>query len=172
MALNFLFISVESNECFILIQRFPFDMNNPIGYLIAFALQYMLFACMFLNISCFASLGIGAYMFAIAGCKDSRGDICQMNARKVSKIAAKYQAKIMKQLSRFVLYHSQVKQLSICALLLLFGLTDNCNRRCIVSFRLFHDFSDVFQPLFVVVFSWSMLTICSALLIIQTEIVE
>lgn len=38
--------------------------------------------------------------------------------------------------------------------------------------RFYRDFSDIFQPLFIVIFSWSMLTICSALLIIKMELVE
>lgn len=90
--------------------RFPFDINNPVGYLIAFTLQYIVFACMFINIACFASTGIGSYMFAIGITKDVRSVLNPIN--DIGK-TRQNQAEIEKQLSEFVVQHSLGKKLRI-----------------------------------------------------------
>lgn len=38
--------------------------------------------------------------------------------------------------------------------------------------RLFIDFSDIFQPIFMAIFAWSLMTICITMLMFRTEIVK
>lgn len=94
---------------FYVIQRFPFEINNPVGYIIAFTLQYIVFACMFINIACFASTGIGSWKFAIAYTEDIRNILNEIDgiAKKV-----KNQTKIEEKLSEFIVQYSLGKQLS------------------------------------------------------------
>lgn len=91
------------------IQRFPFGINNPVGYVIAFTLQYVVFACMFINVSCFGSTGIGCWKFAIAYTEDIRNILTE-----IDDIAqdAEYQIKLDQKLSEFIVQHSLGKQLS------------------------------------------------------------
>lgn len=95
-------------SCIRFIQRFPFDINNPVGYFAAFTLQYIVFACMFINIGCFASTGIAAYMFAIAFTKGIRNTSIPFN--DIAKTRHR-QGKIEKQLSVFIVEYSQGKKL-------------------------------------------------------------
>lgn len=46
--------------------RYPFDTNTPIGYLIAFAIEYITFAYEYFVIACTWALGICAFWFAIS----------------------------------------------------------------------------------------------------------
>lgn len=89
--------------------RFPFDINNPFGYLVAFTLQYIVFACMFINIACFASTGIGSWMFAIAYTKDIRNVLNQIDGIAENP---KNQTEIKEKLSEFIVQHSLGKKLS------------------------------------------------------------
>lgn len=40
------------------------------------------------------------------------------------------------------------------------------------NFRLAHDFSDIFQPIFMCLFTWSAITISTSMLLIQIDIVK
>lgn len=71
-------------------------------------MQYIVFACMFINIACFASTGIGAYVFAIAFTEDIRSVLSPMD--DIAKTPEK-QTKIDEQLSQFIVQHSLGKKL-------------------------------------------------------------
>lgn len=43
---------------------------------------------------------------------------------------------------------------------------------CLIHFRVAHNFSEVFQPIFMILFTWSLIAISGALLMIQMQIVE
>lgn len=64
--------------------------------------------CLFQIVSCIVTLGIGAFIFAIAICDDIKSDL---NSTEQFTIARRNRFKIAKQLSNFVQYHSESKQL-------------------------------------------------------------
>lgn len=95
-------------------KRFPFATNNPIGYLIAFAIEYIMFGYGFFAIACTLALGIGAFWFAITASKEIRLILHSINDEAHAK---KRQPNKTKELiSKYVDIHSAVKQFSIFAI--------------------------------------------------------
>lgn len=59
------------HSSFLLSNRFPFDTeNSPIGYLIAFLLEYIFVGFASFIAACTLTLGIGGYWFAMAATKE------------------------------------------------------------------------------------------------------
>lgn len=61
-------------------QRFPFDWNNPIGYLIAVTLEYIILAYEFFVVACLVGLGIGANLLGILVIKDIQSIVQSINS--------------------------------------------------------------------------------------------
>lgn len=142
--------------------------------MIAINLEYIAVVYLLYLISCILSLAIGSYIFAIASTKEIRRNIRDFN--KVVMVNDEQtkpdkRSYLISQFSVFIHAHSTVKQLSI-----------HCKwdlpQRTIINWdikfisRVATDFSNVFQPIFMVLFSWSIIAICSLMLLIQIEIVE
>lgn len=90
-------------------RRFPFDRKNPIGYLAAVSLQFIMSTYGFAlvaNMSCF---GIGCYFFALTLTDDLKNILKSIN--KISKIKKK-RSEIAAKLTEFIKIHSMAKQLS------------------------------------------------------------
>lgn len=88
--------------------RFPFDWKNPLGYLFAVTIQCIIatYGLKFLAFS--VSFEMGAYFFSNALTKDIIGLLKTIN--KSAKAKGSH-TRILKQLTEFVQYHSDVKQL-------------------------------------------------------------
>lgn len=98
--------------CFFLFEkcRLPFDWKNPIGYLIAVTLQYIIAIYAAIFMSCIVTLGFGAFLFAVAVNKISKQSlytICKKAKHKTS------QTHLLKRLHEFIHFYSSVKQLSV-----------------------------------------------------------
>lgn len=65
--------TIKMTLFFLLCERFPFDTNNPIGYLTAVILEYVLIGYQYFVAACTLSLGIGAYWIAIPTTEEIRG---------------------------------------------------------------------------------------------------
>lgn len=92
-----------------------------------------MFTCVFLIVSCIATLGIGGFIFALAICEDIKIDLSSI--QKSGK-RAENKSKIVEQLSQFIQYHSEMKQLSQCCTSVLFV------RETIISKKKFLCFPD------------------------------
>lgn len=89
--------------------RFPFDWKNPLGYFLAFTLQFLICTYLFILIACGFCIGIGVFMVLeplIEDIKISLNSIsdCVESKRKRSHIS--------KQFSDAIHFYSVVKQLS------------------------------------------------------------
>lgn len=84
------------------------------------------------------------------------------------------QSKSFKRLSDFIRIHSTVKQLSNDVFVRIINIYSIKSGSIFefISCRLFLDFSDIFQPIFMAIFTWSLMTICITMLMLQTEIVK
>lgn len=97
-------------SCLLLIKRFAFDWNNPIGYLIAITIEYIILGYQGFTVACSLSLNIGEYLFAIAATEEFQrfapiiNDKAQSNDDRSSDLKA--------FLVEFINSHGIMKQLS------------------------------------------------------------
>lgn len=89
--------------------RFPFDVKNLVGYLIAFILEYTMVSYVFYFIACIISLAIGSFVLLMGLINDLNENLKTINGN-VETDRTDFQ--IMFQLSEFVQFHSHAKQLS------------------------------------------------------------
>lgn len=90
--------------------RFPFDPNNPIGYFMAFIMEYIIFGYEYFVVACAISLGIGIYWFITSSTKRTRHIVHKMNdysARTDGKHVNRF-----KLFADFIYAHQDMKQLS------------------------------------------------------------
>lgn len=149
--------------------RLPFDWKNPFGYLAAFALQYCGQSFLLFGFANGASAAIGAYMFIISMIND-----IEISLKLIGKsVKSKDQMEMLKTFVDTVQFHGIVKQLSQRSHFHT-NMTKFSELYEIIklSHRLIHDISELSQPGFMAVISWSMIAICSALVILHKEIVQ
>lgn len=91
------------------IERFPFDTDNPTGYLIAFSIQYILVLNTILNVMCTLTFTVSFFGILNALVKDIKGDLQSIDAS--AKIKTK-RLLIVKQFNELIDLHSNAKQLS------------------------------------------------------------
>lgn len=95
------------------ILRIPFESKNPFGFLIAVTLQYIIVGYELSVIACMLSLGIGAFMFAIASTEEINRSLNDFN--KVmngdGQGSSDNRSYFLEQFSTFIVAHSTVKQL-------------------------------------------------------------
>lgn len=128
-----------------------------------------MFTCLFLAVSCIVTLGIGVFIFGLIMCDDIKNDLSSI--RKCG-YAADDKANTTKQFIQFIKYHSESRKLVSFSnfpkgsFLIRFFL--------VLRFlsRLIGLFSNILQPIFIVVLLWSTITICSGMLVIQSELVK
>lgn len=119
------------------------------------------------------SLGLGTYFFIIAVIKDINGLL--QNIDNCAKLKRKNQTHVLKKLFEFIQFHSDVKQLNNNSHFKLFVQFLNFNILFQFPFNVFSamkHFSEVYQLVFACLFAWSLVTICGAMLMIQTELVQ
>ena len=97
---------------FFSIQRTPFDSKNPIGFIIAITFQYITIAYGLHVIACVLSLGIGAFMFAMASTEEIKFALNTFNKVVNDQITPDNRLFILQQFAVFIHAHSIVKQLS------------------------------------------------------------
>lgn len=89
--------------------RLPFDWKNPMGYLLAVALQYTVSTYIFFLLAGFSALAIGSYFIGLTGAKEIRICIFETNRRLQTKYERAY---IHRFIFIFIQWHSRLKQLS------------------------------------------------------------
>lgn len=91
------------------IDRFPFDSKNPVGFSVAVVLQIIIIGYPLRFLACYASLALGAYMFAIAFVKDILDDLKSLNDNLK---ATSPESDVYKKLCEVIHVHSGGKQLN------------------------------------------------------------
>lgn len=89
--------------------RFPFNWQHPIGYLIAFTIQYIAQTYILIFTGCYMSLFVGTSFMLIAISKDLKENLRLL---QIDETSTKSRLQVKKQLSEFVAFHSSVKELS------------------------------------------------------------
>lgn len=91
--------------------RFPFDRNNPIGYLIAVVIEYIIIDYELLIVACTLGLGIGMYWFAISVAKEIKRILRSINIEAQTDEIPAIKVKIL--FSEYIDTQAAIKQLSI-----------------------------------------------------------
>lgn len=90
--------------------RFPFDWNNPFGYLIAVILQVAPLLISLHHVACLLSLALGAFLFTV-----TTEGFMKTDLKSIIKMANanKSESDIFEQLTSVVRTHGRLKQLSV-----------------------------------------------------------
>lgn len=100
---------------FLLVKRFPFDWHNPIGYLIAVTVEYVIFGYECFIIACVLSFGIGAIWLIISVTKEIRHTLHSINdVGQENKIKSN---ELKRLFSEYFHTYAAIKQLSILEIL-------------------------------------------------------
>lgn len=73
------------NEEFCLHFRYPFEWKNPVGYLVAYIIQYIGIGVMSFFVACCASAGVGFAVFVMLFTKDIKVNLKTVNKKAKSK---------------------------------------------------------------------------------------
>lgn len=113
----FLEILDKFTKCLVIFafQRFPFDSKDPVGYLIAVILEYIMYGYDCFIIACTLALGVGAFWFAACACKEIQHILNLINAKAHAKKHRNDELKVF--FEEFINTHLTVKQLSMIAFL-------------------------------------------------------
>lgn len=141
------------------------------GYSIAIILEYIILAYEYLLDACTLALGCGAFLFAISISKEIKRILRSISQQTQTKENQLRELKTF--FAEYISTHGLVKQLSIISIFKKYARMALSRIKAMNSFfRVEHDFSDIFQPIIMSLFTWSLLAISGAMLIFQMEIVE
>lgn len=158
--------------------RFPFDAYNPIGYFVAIVLEYIMFGYSYFASASFLGLAFGLFWISVPMTKEIRCILHKMNDTVQENKNHGIELKILS--AEYIDTHGMVKQLSINSFIHsgVHSKLESIKIALIVDnmllfiHRVTHDLSDIFQPMFMLCYTWSLLAISAALLVIQVEVVE
>lgn len=91
--------------------RFPFDTNNPIGFVIACILQYIMVVCMLMFVALLFCFGIGSFLITQSSTKKIQ--FCLKSIHKGAKSTDRLT--MVQQFRDFIHFFANEKQLSIIA---------------------------------------------------------
>lgn len=154
---------------FLNFERFPFDATNPIGYICAVTLQYIMLARNFLFVSVATSYGIGVFLYIRTITEDIKHCLKSMNIKAKSK---KNELYALEMLKNSIQLHSKAKQLSKSWLNQYCMTPTTFQNSSVCKFRLVRDYADIYQCIFMCTYLWSLATICAALLMFSIELVH
>lgn len=93
-----------------MIQRFPFDWKNPIGYLIAIAIEYVMAWYLLVIGAVLIPLAIGSYLYLMALSKCVKGALFAVSQ---CTNGTKTNQEILERIIEYAELYSRVKQLSL-----------------------------------------------------------
>lgn len=153
--------------------RYPFNWQTLVGYPIALLTQC---AGTFSGLICFVPipcLFIGSCCLVSSFVEDVTTELKQhfSDGQFQRCVGEATNAEMMNHFIKLVQFHMDTKQLS--------GNPDSTHSKCwtsitisLVHFRLSDEINSIYQYTALSMFLWSMLSICSSLLVIQTELVK
>lgn len=90
--------------------RFPFDWKNPVGYLVAVAVQLHMTLIIVRYIECFLIFGLAGVLFGFSIANDIKNNLKQFN--KIAKSKKSILPNIMEQLVALIHFDVDLRQLS------------------------------------------------------------
>lgn len=90
-------------------QRYPFDTKNPMGFLAANVILYVIVLVSIIILKCIVLLGVSTMPLLFPLTDDIK---CELNAIQQSLKDKRHRSKMAKPLSQFVQFHSDTRQLS------------------------------------------------------------
>lgn len=152
--------------------RFPFNWKNPYGYLIAFALQYIMVLNLHFFVACAVSTGIGIYLWASTFTLDIKNHIRIVNDIVNLGNSDDNHLRLSKQLYETIEFFTVVKQLSGIKNIYKSVNFWLANKWIKFINRLLRNGSKLVQSIFPILFTWSLITICGGMLLISIETVK
>lgn len=161
---------------FVCSEGYPLIGKNLRGFFVAISLQYVTITYFYLFVASFSSFGIGSYLVFTGTAKEIRIQLSSFSNNGKTK---RTERESFMQLKNFVESFSQLKQLSdgewCCNFVLNWNFNsyyENCLYFSLHNFRNTANLSKLFQPIFMVLFAWSILSICFSMLMFQKNIVQ
>lgn len=91
-------------------KRFPFDIHNPTGYLIAIIFEDVIFSYEFYVIACTLALGIGIFGLSVSVTSDFQHVLLSINEKTHINEHRSNEVRIL--FVEFIVAHAAIKQLS------------------------------------------------------------
>lgn len=88
--------------------RYPFNTKNPLGFLFAATIQYVMLLNVWFFVACLISTGIGCFLFVLSLVDDTK--VCLRSLNKSAKTPGIPSIHLKKYL-KFIQLHSNTKQL-------------------------------------------------------------
>lgn len=118
--------------------------------------------------ACIISFAFGCYLLGIAMTKLIKRSLFAIDQSICAKID---QQRILDQLAEFVELHSTIKQLCTISVGNSHTIDIQHFNSHLIYFSLISDFSDIFEGFITILFIWSLVSICGAMLMIQMQLV-
>lgn len=154
-------------EIFIL--RFPFNWQNPIGFVMAFILFYIIHINLTIAATFGFCYGICFYMLMTALTDDVENDSIAISARVKMEPNSVF---LCQQLFDFIEFHSTVKRYKRSKININQSINTFPFKTIQFHFRFFCDLVKISQFIFMVTFVANIITLCVAMLSIQIEMVS
>lgn len=166
-------ICAKINIFVVVFGRFPFEWKNPFGFLIAFALQYIMLSFALKIGVCVLALAIGLYVYAMAAAKCINKNLLDISRScRLNGVGIESDRKIIwDRLVGHIEYDSSMKRWAMRRNLFLSLKLIN-DRLLRFSIRLVNDFSYIYKHFITILFSWSLTSICGAMLAVQVQVVK
>lgn len=149
--------------------RFPFDTKNPIGYFIAGICEYVAMITQAFVLMCIFCFAVGTTLLLISSAEDIKCAL--INLERSSKAKKNRSKIIMKQLLQLIELRSNAKQLNEFFLyfhiwhLKIFLFFSR------FTYRLIKVFADLIQYICLILFTWTLVTSCVTMLLIQVFVI-
>lgn len=149
--------------------RFPFNWENPMGYLVAVSFQFIAFSYCFRIVSCGTFFGFGCSLLALSSIDKIIKDELKFIDEN-AKIQQNYLL-ALNRISDYVEDHHNIKRF-VCFGSVLPNLSIKYYKVHAIFFRIADDFAHLYEPVHLVLFLWSLTSICGIMLLIQMQIVK
>lgn len=148
-------------------RRFPFDWQNPTGFLAAFLLIYIFQLNVMVLITYGLAFEICLYKLITSFTEDIKSDLFALNEIVKSGL---HPAKLFKQLFEFIEFHSAVKRFKLKRTSK--HIFEHFKVKKNSAYRYLSNWSKFSQPVFMVAVVINIVTICVTLLSMQIELVS
>lgn len=153
---------LKSHSC----NRIPFDWKNLVGYLIVVVIEYLYGVALLFAAVTLVGFAIRNYLWLLSMAEDIKCDMESINQNARFK---RSRLDVTKQFSGLVQYHAKIVQLSLFQNRVSTPLGNNENA---FSSRVAKDISNLAEFIYSLLFTWSLFSICSSMMLLQMEIVE
>lgn len=116
-------------------------------------------------VKCLAICGFGTFSMLFPLTDDLKNDLKMINENAKRR---RNRSKIVNQFSQFVPFHSKLVQLSSTQALSSSNFSQLTTN--VFYFSLIHDYSDLLNLIFIIMFTWSIAGVCSLMLMLNMTV--